>query len=86
MEKVGGNVFFAGLAWYITAGEGGAVWDWQVAGRRVSIPYLESEWKWLPSFRCPAGCESGGQGCMTVPMLSVGLEAVAGKTRTHNLD
>ena len=66
-----------GLAWYIAGRPGGAVWDWQVAGRRVSIPYLESEWKWLPSFRCPAGCESGGQGCMTIPMLSVGLEAVA---------
>ena len=66
-----------GLAWFVTPREGGAVWDWQVSGRRVAIPYLESEWKWLPSFRCPVGCESGGQGCMEVPMLSVGLEAVA---------
>jgi hypothetical protein len=70
-----------GLGWMVAparaAGGGGAVWDWQVVGRRVAVPYLESEWKWPPSFRLPAGCPSGGQGCMTAPMLSVGLEASA---------
>eukprot|EP01043_Picozoa_sp_COSAG02_P044983 COSAG02_NODE_4069_length_5831_cov_3.564778_2_plen_789_part_00 len=66
-----------GLAWMVTSRKAGAVWDWQVAGRRVTIPYTESEWKWLPSFRLPAGCSSGGQGCMEIPMLSVGLEPAA---------
>jgi hypothetical protein len=39
-----------GLVWYAAGTATSAVWDWQVAGRRITVPYLESEWKWRPAF------------------------------------
>jgi chondroitin AC lyase len=62
-----------GLVWYAAGTATSAVWDWQVAGRRITVPYLESEWKWRPAFSLK-GCPSGGQGCMVAPSLSIGLE------------
>ena len=66
-----------GLAWMTVGNAQGAVWDWQVTGRRVAVPYVESEWKWRQSFTLPPDCSSGGQGCMSVAQLQVGLESAA---------
>jgi hypothetical protein len=64
-----------GLAWYTTRSPvAGAVWDWQVHGRGVTVPFLGSEWKWVPAFGCP-GCPSGCQGCFSLPGIAVGLDS-----------